>query len=121
MIQTKEGKVDSSKALDPSLVITESSGTKFEKQDIHIRLGNDADTDDADIKPIYDEEPMAKVQLTAKCNAFANDQQHAEQPVFKNEGGVDQDAKQCHDKHISNPYECKQTLDVSASTLNLSA
>nr|GEY74577.1 hypothetical protein [Tanacetum cinerariifolium] len=27
-----------------------------------------------------------------------NDQQHAEQPEFNNEGGVDQDAEQCHDK-----------------------
>nr|GFC28693.1 hypothetical protein [Tanacetum cinerariifolium] len=28
--------------------------------------GNDTDADNADIKPIYDEEPMAKVQLTAE-------------------------------------------------------
>ncbi|GKA20754.1 hypothetical protein Tco_0700743 [Tanacetum coccineum] len=122
-------------------------------EDTHNRSGNDADADDADIKPVYDEEPMAKVQLTAECIDFANDQQHAEQPVFKNGGGVDQDAKQCHEKRgnrrvvfktvglrwvptrkifasstttvdcesphgsnadITNPYECKQTLDVSA-------
>ncbi|GJT09174.1 hypothetical protein Tco_0843636 [Tanacetum coccineum] len=29
------------------------------------------DADDADIRPIYDEEPMAEIQLTAKCNIFA--------------------------------------------------
>ncbi|GJW38367.1 hypothetical protein Tco_0064212 [Tanacetum coccineum] len=28
-------------------------------------------TDDADIRPIYVEEPMAEVQLTAECNIFA--------------------------------------------------
>nr|GFB11019.1 hypothetical protein [Tanacetum cinerariifolium] len=33
-------------------------GTESEVQDESSRLGNDTDTDDADIKPIYDEEPM---------------------------------------------------------------
>ncbi|GKC88985.1 hypothetical protein Tco_1149634 [Tanacetum coccineum] len=74
-------------------------GTKSGKQDISSSSENDADADAADIKPVYDEEPMAKLQLTAECNAFANDQQHAEQPEFNNEGGVDQNAEQCHDTH----------------------
>nr|GFD13298.1 hypothetical protein [Tanacetum cinerariifolium] len=52
--------------------------------------GNDTDADDADIRPIYDEEPMAKVQLTAKCNIFSIGQQHTEQPEIINEGRVDQ-------------------------------
>ncbi|GKG14689.1 hypothetical protein Tco_0354289, partial [Tanacetum coccineum] len=30
--------------------------------------------------PIFDEEPMAEVQLTAECNIFAIGQQHTEQP-----------------------------------------
>ncbi|GJX32507.1 hypothetical protein Tco_0242362 [Tanacetum coccineum] len=91
-MQTKEGKVDTSKALDASLVDTESSGTKSEKQDISSSSGNDAD-----IKPVYDEEPMAEVQLTAECNVFAIGQQHTEQLEFNNEGEVDQDVEQCHD------------------------
>ncbi|GKA79961.1 retrovirus-related pol polyprotein from transposon TNT 1-94 [Tanacetum coccineum] len=67
-MQTTEEKVDTSKALD------------------------------ANIKPVYDEEPMAEVQLTAECNVFAIGQQHTEQPKFNNEGEVDQNAEQCHDK-----------------------
>ncbi|GKD10633.1 hypothetical protein Tco_1190318 [Tanacetum coccineum] len=66
-----EDKVDSSKALDTSLVDTESSGTALKEQDTSSRSGNDAHADDADIRPIYDEEPMAKVQTTAEINIFA--------------------------------------------------
>ncbi|GJS17703.1 hypothetical protein Tco_0412175 [Tanacetum coccineum] len=59
-MQTLVENVDTSKALDASLVDTESSGTKFEKQDTSSRSGNDAHADDADIRPIYDEEPMTE-------------------------------------------------------------
>ncbi|GKB26801.1 hypothetical protein Tco_0866202 [Tanacetum coccineum] len=51
----------------------------------------------ADIRPIYDEEPMAEVHTTAKINIFATRQQHTEQPEFNNEGEVDQNAEQCYD------------------------
>ncbi|GKA40252.1 hypothetical protein Tco_0732845, partial [Tanacetum coccineum] len=57
-LQTKERKVDTGKELDASLVITESSGIEFEQHDTSSRSGNDADADNADIKPVYDEEPM---------------------------------------------------------------
>ncbi|GJX26374.1 hypothetical protein Tco_0232670 [Tanacetum coccineum] len=73
-LQTIEDKVDSSKALDASLVDTESN-----------------------IRPIYDEEPMAEVQMTVEINVFATGQQHTEQPKFNNEGEVDQNVEQCHD------------------------
>ncbi|GJZ05869.1 hypothetical protein Tco_0539662 [Tanacetum coccineum] len=53
------------------------------------RSGNDAHADNADFKPIYDEEPMAEVQMTAEINVFATGQQHTEQPEFNNEGEVD--------------------------------
>ncbi|GJZ67861.1 hypothetical protein Tco_0631101 [Tanacetum coccineum] len=96
-MQTTEDKVDSSKALDASLVDTESSGTTLKEQDTSSKSGNDAHADDADIRPIYDEEPMTEVQMTAKINVFAIGQQHTEQPEFNNEGEVDQNAKQCHD------------------------
>ncbi|GJT24564.1 hypothetical protein Tco_0894501 [Tanacetum coccineum] len=96
-MQTIEDKVDSSKELDASLVDTESSGTALKEQDTSNRLGNDAHADDADIRPIYDEEPMAEVQTTAQINVFATGQQHTEQPEFNNEGEVDQNAEQCHD------------------------
>ncbi|GKG21173.1 hypothetical protein Tco_0383768, partial [Tanacetum coccineum] len=62
-MQTTEEKVDTSKALDASLVDTESN-----------------------IRPIYDEEPMAEVHLSADNNVFATGQQHTKQPEFNNEG-----------------------------------
>ncbi|GKB90613.1 hypothetical protein Tco_0962885 [Tanacetum coccineum] len=95
--QTIKDKVDSSKALDASLVDTESSGTTLREQDTSSRSGNDAHADDAYIRPIYDEEPMTEVQTTAKINVFAIGQQHTKQPEFNNEGEVDQNAEQCHD------------------------
>ncbi|GKF71294.1 hypothetical protein Tco_0207408, partial [Tanacetum coccineum] len=59
-MQTTEEKVDTSKALDASLVETESNRIESEKQDTSSKLRNDIDTDDADIRPIYDEEPMVE-------------------------------------------------------------
>ncbi|GJU80283.1 hypothetical protein Tco_1282648 [Tanacetum coccineum] len=70
-MQKTEEKVDTSKALDASLVDTKSYGTESVKQDTSSRSGNDAHADDADIKPIYDEEPMAEVQLIADHKVFA--------------------------------------------------
>nr|GEZ34695.1 hypothetical protein [Tanacetum cinerariifolium] len=62
---TKEEKVDTSKALDASLVDTESSGTKSKEQDTSSRSGNDAHANDADIRPIYDKDPMAEEREVA--------------------------------------------------------
>ncbi|GJW76879.1 hypothetical protein Tco_0138561 [Tanacetum coccineum] len=59
-MQTTEEKVDISKALDASLVNTDSNGTEFGKQDTSSSAENVVDADDADIKPVYDEEPMAE-------------------------------------------------------------
>ncbi|GKC84381.1 hypothetical protein Tco_1140098, partial [Tanacetum coccineum] len=89
-MQTQESKIDTGKAVDNDLVITESSGTESEVQDDNSRSGNDPDADDVNIIPIYDEEPMAEVQLTIECNIFAIGQQHTEQPEIINEGRVDQ-------------------------------
>nr|GEU66867.1 hypothetical protein [Tanacetum cinerariifolium] len=50
------------------------------------QIRNDAHDDDADIRPIYDEEPMAEVQTTTEINIFALGRQHTEQPKFNNEG-----------------------------------
>ncbi|GKC05874.1 hypothetical protein Tco_0997484 [Tanacetum coccineum] len=68
-----------------------------EGKDTSNRSGNDAHADDADIRPIYDEEPMTEVQTTAEINVFAIGQQHTEQPEFNNKGEVDQNVEQCHD------------------------
>ncbi|GJX80615.1 hypothetical protein Tco_0328764 [Tanacetum coccineum] len=76
-MQSKEGKVDSSKALDASLVVTECSGTKSDKQDTSSSSGNYITHDvDADIRPANDQVPLIEVQLTAQHNVLANEQQH---------------------------------------------
>ncbi|GJV81609.1 hypothetical protein Tco_1517479 [Tanacetum coccineum] len=62
-----------------------SSGTESEVQDDNRRSGNDTDVDDADIRPIYDEELMVEVQLTVECKIFAIGKQHTEQPEIINE------------------------------------
>ncbi|GKB70212.1 hypothetical protein Tco_0931624 [Tanacetum coccineum] len=54
--QTTGGKVDTCKALDASLVNTASSRTESVEHDTSSKSGNDAHADDADIKPIYDED-----------------------------------------------------------------
>ncbi|GJT03318.1 hypothetical protein Tco_0824487 [Tanacetum coccineum] len=58
---SKEGKVDSSKALDAGLVVTESNETESERHVLSSRFENDTHAEDVDIKPVNDNEPMAKV------------------------------------------------------------
>ncbi|GJS37176.1 hypothetical protein Tco_0535558 [Tanacetum coccineum] len=79
VMQSKEGKVDSSKALDAGLVVTESNETESERHVLSSRYGNDTHTDDADINSVNDKQPMAEVQLSAEHNILANEQQHSEQ------------------------------------------
>nr|GFB03237.1 hypothetical protein [Tanacetum cinerariifolium] len=62
------------------------------------RLKNDTNTDDADIIPIYDEEPMVEVQLTAECNIIATRQHHTKQPEIIPKVKVDQYTEQCQVK-----------------------
>nr|GEV31486.1 hypothetical protein [Tanacetum cinerariifolium] len=74
-MQTKEGKVDTSKALDASLVDTDNSLTELEKQDTSNKSRNDIDDDDADIRPIYDEKPMDEARRVIgriKCNLIGH-------------------------------------------------
>ncbi|GJU24451.1 hypothetical protein Tco_1163072 [Tanacetum coccineum] len=119
-MQTTEEKVDTSKALDASLVDTESSRTESKEQDTSSRSGNDAHADDADIRPIYDEEPMAEVQTTAEINVFATGQQHTKQPEFNNKGEVDQNAEQCHDTcPLTTKLTDNQITELSISHINL--
>nr|GEU28887.1 putative ribonuclease H-like domain-containing protein [Tanacetum cinerariifolium] len=88
-------KVDSVVTQNPCLETEDSnSETASKVQDDNNRSRNDTDADDADIRPIYEKEPMAKVQLTTECNIFAIGQQHTEQPEIINEGRVDQDPEQ---------------------------
>ncbi|GJV80292.1 hypothetical protein Tco_1516162 [Tanacetum coccineum] len=79
-MQTQKSKIDTGKAVDADLVVTESSRTESEMQDDSIMSGNDTYADDVDIRPIFDREPMVEVQLTTECNIFEIGQQHTEQP-----------------------------------------
>ncbi|GJS60106.1 hypothetical protein Tco_0654890 [Tanacetum coccineum] len=96
-MQTTKGKVDTYKALDASLVDIESSRAESKEPNTSNGLGNDAHADDADIRPIYHEKPMAEVQTNTEINVFATGQQNTKQPELNNEGVVDQNAEQCHD------------------------
>ncbi|GKA02259.1 hypothetical protein Tco_0674924 [Tanacetum coccineum] len=120
-IQTTEEKTDTSNALDAldaSSVIIESNGTESKEQDTSSRSGNDAHVDDADIRPINNEEPMAEVQTTAEINIFATGQQHTEQPEFNNEGKVDQNAEQCHDiRPLPAKLTDDKTIELSDQSL----
>nr|GEU36006.1 hypothetical protein [Tanacetum cinerariifolium] len=79
MMQSKEIKDNSSKALDAGLVVTESNETKSEWHVLSSRSGNDTHPDDADINSVNDKQPMAEVQLYAEHNILANEQHHSEQ------------------------------------------
>ncbi|GKA55374.1 hypothetical protein Tco_0754323 [Tanacetum coccineum] len=50
------------KGINKARVVIESSETESENQDISSRSGNDADADNADIRPIYDEALMAECE-----------------------------------------------------------
>ncbi|GKE28268.1 hypothetical protein Tco_1443652, partial [Tanacetum coccineum] len=78
--QTTMEKVDTGKELDARSVIIESNRTS-DPYWMLVQSGNDAD-----IRPIYDEEPMAEVQMTTDDNVSATGQQHTEQPESNNEG-----------------------------------
>ncbi|GKB54847.1 hypothetical protein Tco_0905600 [Tanacetum coccineum] len=178
-MQTIEGKVDTSTILDASLVDTESSGIELKEQVTSNISGNDAHADDADIRPIYDEESMVEERESAFTKPYhmtassesrnssknmprfsSNDMVHnhyleeakkkaqekgrnsrpsvmpsARSQCTANVGirwvptgkiftssttKVDSEPTNGSNEHITNQYECEQTLDVSIGTLNLS-
>ncbi|GKE62035.1 hypothetical protein Tco_1512402, partial [Tanacetum coccineum] len=117
-MQTQESKIDTGKAVDNGLFVMESNGTESEVQDDNSGSGNDTDANDVDIRPIYDEEPMAEIQLTVECNIFAIGQQHTEQPKIINEGRVDQYPEQCQVKiPMFDSSPDNQTTDYSKQSL----
>ncbi|GKD26062.1 hypothetical protein Tco_1232276 [Tanacetum coccineum] len=61
-MQSQESKIDTGKIVKADLVVTESSGTESEVQNDSSGSGNDTDINDADIIPIYNEEPMTELQ-----------------------------------------------------------
>ncbi|GKA92793.1 hypothetical protein Tco_0814718 [Tanacetum coccineum] len=122
-IQMQKSKIDTGKVVYADLVVTESSGAESEVQDDTSRLGNDTDADDADIRPIYDEEPMAEVPNGLRWKPTGR--------IFKTVGlrwvptgkilascTSKDDSEFTHGSNvdISNIHKCKQTLDLSAGT-----
>ncbi|GKB83600.1 hypothetical protein Tco_0950495 [Tanacetum coccineum] len=95
----------------------DSKWDRIKEEDTSSRSRNDGHANDADIRHIYDEEPMAEVQTTAEINVFVIGQQHTEQPEFNNEGEVDQNAEQCHD---TCPLLAKLTDNQTTQLLNQS-
>ncbi|GKE93320.1 hypothetical protein Tco_1574415, partial [Tanacetum coccineum] len=79
MMQSKDGNVDSSKALDARLVVTEIYEIESERHVLSSRFGKDTNVEDADINSVNDKHPMAEVQLNPEHNILANEQQHYEQ------------------------------------------
>ncbi|GJY62933.1 hypothetical protein Tco_0464393 [Tanacetum coccineum] len=63
-----------------------------------LQRSNQLNQDLQDIRPVYDEEPMAEGQLTIECNIFAIGQQHTEQPEIIVEGRGDQYPETCQVK-----------------------
>ncbi|GJT80705.1 hypothetical protein Tco_1055047, partial [Tanacetum coccineum] len=64
-MQMQEGKVD-----------MESSRTKLDEHNTSSKSGNDANTNDAVIRPVNDQEPLVEVQLIAPHNVLANEPHH---------------------------------------------
>nr|GFA45885.1 hypothetical protein [Tanacetum cinerariifolium] len=60
----QECKVDTDEALEANLVVIKSSRTKSELQDESSKSWNDTDAVDADIRPIYNKEPMVEPRTT---------------------------------------------------------
>nr|GEV87584.1 hypothetical protein [Tanacetum cinerariifolium] len=68
-MQMQESKIDTSTEVDADLFVTKSSGKESEVQDDISMPGNDTYANDAAIRPIYDEEPMAKTTSLLANNA----------------------------------------------------
>nr|GEV23905.1 hypothetical protein [Tanacetum cinerariifolium] len=99
LMQSKEGKVDSSKALNAGLIVAESNETESQRHVSSSRSENDTHTDDANINSIKDKQPMAEVQLSAEHNILANEQQHSEQ------------SESIYDTHLLKKVDRNTTLD----------
>nr|GEV90402.1 Gag-Pol polyprotein [Tanacetum cinerariifolium] len=95
MMRTQEKVISMVKdTCDVGSVVKERREIESEKQNKISISHNDTRVEDADIRFSNETEPMDEVQSTAVDNVFANDRQHAEQPKFINERGVDHDAEQ---------------------------
>nr|GEW01335.1 hypothetical protein [Tanacetum cinerariifolium] len=128
--ETKEGNVDSSKALDASLVVTKCNGTKSDKHDTSSSSGNYITrVVDADIRPVNDQVPFAeeesfqsnkpcKNQNTPKFREFFEINELKAQLQAKNSttSNLKKQIKNVHEK--SNEANVKHDIDVTV-TINI--
>ncbi|GJZ60890.1 hypothetical protein Tco_0617027 [Tanacetum coccineum] len=84
----------------------------YDRRDTSIKSGNDADADNADIKPIYDKEPMVEAQLTAECLRWVPTGNIFASCTSK----VDSEPPHGFNVDISKIHECTQTLGLGAGT-----
>ncbi|GJS32231.1 retrovirus-related pol polyprotein from transposon TNT 1-94 [Tanacetum coccineum] len=77
VMQSKEGNVDSSTALDAGLVVTESNETESERHVSSSRAGKDTHAEDADINSVNDKQDhyIGIIELF-NIDTLANEQQH---------------------------------------------
>nr|GEX89146.1 hypothetical protein [Tanacetum cinerariifolium] len=61
LMQSKEGKVESSKALNTGLIVTKSNEIESERHVSSSRSRKDTHTEDANINSVNDKQPMAKI------------------------------------------------------------
>nr|GEY71217.1 hypothetical protein [Tanacetum cinerariifolium] len=114
-MQTIEEKVDMSKALDANLVDTKSNGIESEKQDISNKSRNDIDADDADIRPIYNEEQWLRWKQTGRNFKTVVLRWVPTGNIFTSSTTkIDNEPTNGSNEDITNQYECEHTLDVSA-------
>ncbi|GKA53927.1 hypothetical protein Tco_0752876 [Tanacetum coccineum] len=123
-MQSKESKVVSSKALDASLVVTECSGTK---SDEHITSSSSGTYITYVMIAIGTEKPNTPRSClrwipTGRIFKLAGLRWIPTRKMFIiDTTKVDSEPPNGSNEDITNPYECDQTLNVSADTLNLSA
>nr|GEV53883.1 hypothetical protein [Tanacetum cinerariifolium] len=119
VMQTQEKMINMVKDnYDVGLVVNERSEIQSKKQNKSSRSRNDTRAEGAYTNLSNETEQMHEVQSTAAYNVFANDKQHAEQPKFINEGGVDQDAEQRLDKRPLLAFAIEnKTIDSLNQTL----
>ncbi|GJS15397.1 hypothetical protein Tco_0409869 [Tanacetum coccineum] len=107
-MHTTEGKVDMSTTLAASLVDTQNSDTESKEEDTSSRSGNDAQADDADIRPIY----MMKSQwMRMEAHCIALELKYHNQAVKSRQHGQFLKAK-------SNEAKVKHDIDVT-ETINI--
>nr|GEU55470.1 hypothetical protein [Tanacetum cinerariifolium] len=125
-MKSKEGKFASSKALDVRMIVTKCSGTKSDKNVFN------ANHDACITKFLKEVNSHVKVQSpkTRNSNKLVKLKIHTQKPgrwvptektFTSSTTKVDNETLNGSNKDTTNPYECEQTLIVSADTLNLSA